>query len=98
MRKCENISFSRFIHLKCNPQLVLTVGTPVLQTDPFSDALQSNGYAESRIILGRRLDYCNGNSHQMFDVEIDTGYINAFSTDLANTGEHCLYVDMLIAY
>ena len=76
--------------MKCNPQLVLAVATPSLQTDPFSDANQNSGYHESRIILGRRLDSYNGNSHQMFDIEVDTGYINAFSTDLDNIGENFL--------
>ncbi len=84
--------YCRFIRLKCNPQLVLTVATPLLNTDPFSEATSDRGYNGSRVILGRRLDCYNGNSHQMFTMDTDIGFINAFSTDLNNMGKNAFRV------
>ncbi|XP_065070876.1 doublecortin domain-containing protein 1-like [Rhopilema esculentum] len=74
-----------FFHLKSNANLVLTVSTPPLQTDPFSESHISSGYDGSPVILARRLDCFNGNSHQMFKLDEMSGLIFAFATDLTNT-------------
>ena len=66
----------------------MTVATPALKNDPFAEASPSLGYEGARLILGRRSDCYNGNSHQMFDIDADTGVITAFATDMLDAGKY----------
>ncbi|CAH3148243.1 unnamed protein product [Porites evermanni] len=74
-----------FIYQRSNQQLVLTVTTPPLGSDPFNlDYTPAQGFEGAAVIVAHRKSCANGNANQLWRFDPITGFIEAIAADTTN--------------
>lgn len=84
------VLYCSFIYQRSNQQLVLTVTTPPLGSDPFNlDYTPAQGFEGAAVIVAHRRSCANGNANQLWRFDPITGFIEAMSAETTNKGILC---------
>ena len=89
------VLYCSFIYQRSNQQLVLTVTTPPLGSDPFNlDYTPAQGFEGAAVIVAHRKSCANGNANQLWRFDPITGFIEAMAADTTNKGMLCTLVSI----
>ena len=96
MANCRvGVLYCSFIYQRSNQQLVLTVTTPPLGSDPFNlDYTPAQGFEGAAVIVAHRKSCANGNANQLWRFDPITGFIEAMAADTTNKGMLCTLVSI----
>lgn len=87
--------YCSFIYQRSNQQLVLTVTTPPLGSDPFNlDYTPAQGFEGAAVIVAHRKSCANGNANQLWRFDPITGFIDAMAADTTNKGILCTLISL----
>ena len=87
--------YCSFIYQRSNQQLVLTVTTPPLGSDPFNlDYTPTQGFEGAAVIVAHRKSCANGNANQLWRFDPITGFIEAMAADTTNKGMLCRLISL----
>lgn len=87
--------YCSFIYQRSNQQLVLTVTTPPLGSDPFNhDYTPAQGFEGAAVIVAHRKSCANGNANQLWRFDPITGFIEAMAADTTNKGILCTLISL----
>lgn len=89
------VLYCSFIYQRSNQQLVLTVTTPPLGSDPFNlDYTPAQGFEGAAVIVAHRKSCANGNANQLWRFDPITGFIEAIAADTTNIGILCTLISL----